>query len=223
MTALEAVAYSHNGQLVFSSTSECNLRVRQANDGSLIRTLEPPRISDEIVSSPVRVPVTRLLSSPDGQYLFGSDEFGTLTIWNLADGSQVRLNTVPTEQGGLFRSPLSMALSPDGQTLAFADLESIVLYSPARQQILAMIPTPQSGAQAPFDITPVAFSPDGSLLVVGVSDGSLYVLNAQTLEIIRRFQAHDNPGDLLALAFSPDGRLLATSSQDGTIRLWGIR
>ena len=221
--ALEAVAYSHNGQLVFSSTSECNLRVRQASDGSLVRTLEPPRISDEIVSSPVRVPVTRLLSSPDGQYLFGSDEFGTLTIWNLADGSQVRLNTVPTEQGGLFRSPLSMALSPDGQTLAFADLESIVLYSPARQQILAMIPTPQSGAQAPFDITPVAFSPDGSLLVVGVSDGSLYVLNAQTLEIIRRFQAHDNPGDLLALAFSPDGRLLATSSQDGTIRLWGIR
>jgi WD40 repeat protein len=164
-----------------------------------------------------------LLSSPDGQYLFGSDEFGTLTVWNLADGSQVRLNTVPAEEDFFSRPSLGMALSPDGQTLAFADQESIVLYSPANHQILAMIPTPENSSNASPERTPIAFSPDGSLLVVGVSDGSLYVLNAQTLEIIRRFQAHDNPGGLLALAFSPDGRLLATSSQDGTIRLWGIR
>ena len=220
--ALEALAYSQDGQIIFSSTAECNLRVRQASDGSLIRTLEPPIIPDG-VGLPIRVPVTRLLSSPDGQYLFGSDEFGTLTVWNLADGSQVRLNTVPAEEDFFSRPSLGMALSPDGQTLAFADQESIVLYSPANHQILAMIPTPENSSNASPERTPIAFSPDGSLLVVGVSDGSLYVLNAQTLEIIRRFQAHDNPGDLLALAFSPDGRLLATSSQDGTIRLWGIR
>ena len=91
-----------------------------------------------------------------------------------------------------------------------------------------------------FDVGPLAFSPDGSLLAVGTGLGQVKLFNPRTGELARSL---DDPeakraekvtpealkslaramGGVGALAFSPDGTLLATcgSSFDDFARGWG--
>ncbi|MFO1359505.1 metallophosphoesterase [Plasticicumulans sp.] len=64
----------------------------------------------------------------------------------------------------------------------------------------------------------VAFSPDGRWLAAGATDGLVYVLDAQTLELLRWLEGHTDVVN--SVAFSPDGARLASGSEDRTVRLW---
>ena len=67
--------------------------------------------------------------------------------------------------------------------------------------------------------TAAAYSPDGSLLVIGQGDGSLHLYDAETLT--ERAELFDDAG-ITDLAFSHDGRLLATASKR-YVQLWDIQ
>jgi WD40 repeat protein len=64
----------------------------------------------------------------------------------------------------------------------------------------------------------VAFSPDGTQVATGSSDGSARVFGAATGAEISRL-GHDGP--VTAVAFSPDGTQVATGSSDGSARVFG--
>ena len=70
------------------------------------------------------------------------------------------------------------------------------------------------------DFTSVAFSPDGRWLAAGATDGLVYVLDAQTFELLRWLEGH--AGEVNSVAFSPDGARLASGSHDRTVRLWDV-
>lgn len=67
---------------------------------------------------------------------------------------------------------------------------------------------------------PAAFSPDGSFLVTGASDGVIRVWDIPTGQLAKVLLGHT--AGVLSLAFSPDGRLLASSARDHTLRLWSM-
>ena len=94
------------------------------------------------------------------------------------------------------------AVSPDGKTLATADMFSLKLWDVANGKLLWQV-------RGNF-LRKVRFSPNGKWLAVG---GSL--LDAASGQLVFRFPIGGN-----TLAFSPDSTLLADNSPDGTVVLW---
>lgn len=64
----------------------------------------------------------------------------------------------------------------------------------------------------------MVFSPDGTLLVSGGTDGILRLWDMEHMQQVARQNRED--GGLLSLAYSPDGMLLVSASESGIVRLW---
>lgn len=121
------------------------------------------------------------------------------------------------ETGNLVNG-FKLALSPDNRYLVVVG--SMNGYASGRSQVMRwkletseyeIIPNQESATSA-------AYSPDGKLLVIGRSDGNLYVYDAETLT---RQAVLFNDGRISDMAFSHDGRLLAVVN-DRYIRLWDL-
>jgi WD40 repeat protein len=165
-----------------------------------------------------RVAVSKLLITPDNSYLIGGDVFGSLSIWNLNDGTIGRFNTKDNDPKGL-----AMSLSPDGKLLAIASIGKIQLYDLSANEFLSNIRIP-SDKDYSYTVSAVAFSNDGALLAAGLDNGAIYVFRTVDFAPILHFQGHltSNYDGVLSLAFSPDNKILASGGYDGMVKIWGI-
>ena len=69
-------------------------------------------------------------------------------------------------------------------------------------------------------VSSVAFSPDGTQVLSGSTDGTLRLWNMQGKEL-KRFEGHR--GGVISVAFSPDGTQVLSGSSDNTLRLWDMQ
>jgi len=209
--------YAHNGDLIISTTDQCDIHIRRASDGALIKELESPTAPGMNVET-TRIAVAKLLSSIDGNYLVGGDVFGSLAIWNLADGTMQRANTGENDPKGQ-----AMSLSPDGKTLAIAEIGNIQLHDITENKPISNIQIP-SDKKYSYTVTAVAFSNDGNLLAAGLDDGTIYIFQTTDFKPVYHFQAHHHADyeGVLSLTFSPDNSILVSAGYDGTVKLWGV-
>ena len=67
----------------------------------------------------------------------------------------------------------------------------------------------------------LAFNPDGQILALGLTDGSVELWSSSG-EPIQKLDTHQ-PGVITGLAFTPDGHSLAVASGIGVVELWGLK
>jgi WD40 repeat protein len=163
--------------------------------------------------------VSSLALSPDGRTLaLGTDlgtDLSTVQLWDVATHTQLGLPLTSNTWPVTF--PVSsLALSPDGRTLALGtDLGTVQLWDVATHTQLG-----SSLTGGPLLLGSVAFSHDGRTLAAGGGDGTVQLWDVATH---RRLGAALHAGVWVdSVALSADGRTLAVGGADGTVRLWDV-
>ncbi len=213
-----SVSYSPDGQHLATTSDDKTAKI-WATDGTLIATLNH--------SGPVR----SVAWSPDGKMLATASYDDTIKIWNLDRikvGWVEERNPTQTIQG---RNPTqtiqaqqdkitSIAISPDGQTIASAGANGTVKLWTTQGQLKLELKAHQGWVNG------IAISPDGSTLATAGSDQTAKIWNLTTAAKGNSPQpitltGHTN--SVYSVSFSPDGQRLATASNDNTAKIWNLK
>lgn len=164
----------------------------------------------------------KYLFSPDGKVIVTVDEDGLrVKSWDVVLQKQLagfELASTPDYSVLEFEEEADerpiLALSPDGNLLAFSYLDAVDLWKTDSTQGPVLL-----GKHEGL-VNHLAFSPDGKLIASGDEDGVVKVWDKTTLKELATFKGHEEA--VTVLTFSPDGRTLASGSDDGTVKLYGM-
>ncbi|MDJ0735323.1 MAG: serine/threonine-protein kinase [Nostocaceae cyanobacterium] len=136
--------------------------------------------------------------------------------------SQIQPATIPQSQfsllktlGGKGQAVVSVAISPDGNSIASASDRTITLWNLNTGEKISTL----NGHSQKLNV--LAISPDGVTLVSGSEDNTIKLWNLATGQEIRTLGGHRD--GIHALVFSRNGYMLGDGSDDNTIKIWDLR
>lgn len=142
--------------------------------------------------------------SPDGRSLAVAIPVGAEGVLVVDVASGKRMLERKMEQ------PTGIVFHPNGRVFAACGERETCLWSYPEGQVLAKLPSARS----------LAFSPDGTLLVLGHTPTLTVwgVADGKPPRLQDTIRAHTDT--INAVAFSPNGKLLGSASSDRLVRLW---
>ena len=218
-----AIAYAPNGKMLASAGRDETVRLWNPKTGESLATL---RGHDGLV--------TGVAFSPDSKTLVSGSGDATVRLWSAETHEQLWSAKTPqtrqqtpmvrdvfgfeTAPGPFhrlaFQWVLTVAYSPDGQTLASSGSSdgTIQLWNVENG-------THTKTLKGHTDtVRTLAFSPDGKTLVSGSKDDTLRMWDINTGRTLRQLSGHSN--DINSVVFSRDGKMLVSGSKDASVRLW---
>jgi WD40 repeat protein len=151
--------------------------------------------------------VTAVASSPGGKTLAAAYRNGTIRLWDTASH---RLVSTATWGGATD----ALAFADNGKTLEVAGPTAAGTWNLADRARIARQPLAgETGGRS------AAFSPDGSKLATGSSDGNVRLWDVATQQEIGAPMS-SGLASVETVTFSPDGATVAAGSSDGTAQLW---
>jgi RNA polymerase sigma factor (sigma-70 family) len=156
----------------------------------------------------------RVAFGPDGNTLWVGCHGGTISRLDVQSGRSVQ----KFEEKGSFGLCLSLAVSPDGKTLASGGgFSGPTLWDIESGKAIEL--DPKGNRERPW-IYGLSFAPDGKTLASGGSDGGVRVWDVATRRELHRRDEHTD--GIMELSLSPDGKHAATAGGDGTVRIWNM-
>jgi WD40 repeat protein len=215
---VSCLAFAPNGRTLASGSDDGTVTLWDVSDRA-----RPHRLGRPLTGH--GRPVDTVAFASDGHTLANGSDDGTVTLWDVSDRLQPSrlgrpLTSLPLT--GSSGSVLSVALTPDGHTLASGSDDGIVtLWDVSDGAQPHPLGSPLTGHGRP--VKAVAFASDGRRLASGSDDGTVLLW-----EVSDRARPHPlghpltSPGNpVSSVAFAPDGRTLASGGQDKTL-LWDV-
>ncbi|KAM0168541.1 hypothetical protein ACHAPF_010881 [Botrytis cinerea] len=191
-----SVAFSPDGKIVASGSSDNTIRLWDTATGESLQTLEGH--SDWVRS---------VAFSSNGKTLASGSDDNTIRLWDTATGES--LQTLEGHSGYFF----SVAFSPDGKIVASGSSDNTIrLWDTATGESLQTLEVHSSYVYS------VAFSPDGKIVASGSSDDTIRLWDTVTGESLQTLEGHSDW--VRSVAFSSNGKIVGSGSDDKTIRLW---
>jgi WD40 repeat protein/transcriptional regulator with XRE-family HTH domain len=196
--ALLDIAFSANGELIATGSSDAQAKIWDAITGEVLYTL-----------SGHTLPVTAVAFHPASTRLVTASWDGTVRVWKITPASEALF--IPIDSSWSLRP----SYSPDGTEL-LADIPTEaaanVWDTTSGKELLTL-----KEEAASFSLT--SYSPDGSV-IAGISEQTIFLFDARTGQLRARLTGHTDA--ITAIDFSPDGTQLASGSSNGEIILWDI-
>ncbi|KAJ5710017.1 hypothetical protein N7493_009609 [Penicillium malachiteum] len=193
---IDSVAFSPDGQIIASGSSDMTVRLWDAKTGQELQTLQSHSYFVQSVAF-----------SPDGQIIASGSADNTIKLWGTKTGQEL--------QTFLHFDPVkSVAFSPDGQIIASGLVINIIKLWDIKNQEL-QIPALRSSSHWIISIT---FYSDGQIVASGSSDGTIKLWDTKTSKELQILQGHSE--SVSSVAFSPDGQIIVSGSYDRTIKFW---
>ncbi len=189
-----SVAYSPDGTLLASGSTDRTVRIWDAQHETLLRTLTGH-------SNGVR----SVVFSPNGKYLASGSRDKSIRLWRVDNGNLVRTFAGPSAQ--IF----SVAFSPDGREIAAGSDDNYVRVWDVQSGVV----TEKFPHTRAFS---VAFSRSGKYLASGSEDQTVKIWDLEAGNLSRTLSGHTN--SVISISFSPDGKYLASGSSDDAVILW---
>ncbi|MFV1992592.1 MAG: protein kinase [Acidiferrobacterales bacterium] len=138
--------------------------------------------------------------------LLASSDGGRVRVWSLDSGKRMKSFSYSRKDAP------EIAVSSDGNLIAIADNENVVLIDAMNLQTIAML------VGHTDLVTNISFSPAGDVIATSGKDKKLILWNIHKQKIIKKISLDKIV--VSSLDFSPNGKRLASSDESGGIRYW---
>jgi WD40 repeat protein len=156
--------------------------------------------------------VNDVVFSADGQRCVTASVDNVAIVWNPETGQPEHILQHPDWV-------YTVSLTADGRQLATSCRDQHIRIWDTRAGVqLREIPMPHATAHVVLHSWPVAYGCQDTQLAAGGADGTIYVFDALTDELLH--ELHGHTARVRSLAFHPRQPILASTSDDITLRLW---